>query len=47
MYRPGVPDPELYVRIDYVWPLGPESGREAGLVFSFQRTLNLLPTRGD
>ena len=47
MYRPGLPDPELYVRFDYVLPLGPASGREAGFVLSFQRTLNLLPTRND
>jgi len=47
MYRPGLPDPELYVRIDYVLPLGPESEREAGFVLSFQRTLNLLPTRNN
>lgn len=47
MYRPGLPDPELYVRFDYVLPLGPASGREAGFVLSFQRTLNLLPHRDD
>ncbi len=47
MYRPGLPDPELYVRFDYVLPLGPESGREPGFVLGFQRTLNLLPTRND
>ncbi|MEO5987932.1 MAG: hypothetical protein ABIU54_11120 [Candidatus Eisenbacteria bacterium] len=47
LYRPGVPDPEIYLRIDYVMPLGPDSGREAGIAVSFQRTLNLLPVRRD
>lgn len=47
MYRPGLPDPDFYVRLDYVLPLGPASGREAGFSLSLQRTLNLLPVRGD
>ncbi len=45
LYRPGIPDLDFFVRLDYVRPLGPEAGREAGWVVTFQRTLNLLPSR--
>ena len=24
LYRPGLPDPDTFVRIDYAWPLGPD-----------------------
>ena len=47
LYRPGIPDPDLYLRLDYVIPIGPASGRTAGIAISFQRTLNLLPVRRD
>lgn len=43
LYRPGVPDSEFFLRLDYVIPIGPDSGRETGIAVSFQRTLNLLP----
>ncbi len=41
MFRPGLPDPESYLRIDYAWPLGPND-REAKLYLSWKRTLYLL-----
>ena len=44
MYRPGLPDPETYFRVDYAWPLGP-GGREPTLNVSWKRTLHLLGRR--
>lgn len=44
MYRPGLPDPETFFRVDYVWPLGP-GGREPGIQVSWKRTLHLLRNR--
>lgn len=44
MYRPGLPDPETFFRVDYVWPLGP-GGRESGVQVSWKRTLHLLRNR--
>lgn len=44
MYRPGLPDPETFFRVDYAWPLGP-GDREATLHVSWKRTLHLLGRR--
>jgi hypothetical protein len=44
MYRPGLPDPETYFRVDYAWPLGP-GDREPSLYVSWKRTLHLLGRR--
>ncbi|MCC6350382.1 MAG: hypothetical protein IT347_12415 [Candidatus Eisenbacteria bacterium] len=44
MYRPGLPDPETWLRVDYAWPLGP-GDRDATLYVSWKRTLHLLSGR--
>jgi len=44
MYRPGLPDPETFFRVDYVWPLGP-GDRDPALYVSWKRTLHLLGRR--
>lgn len=44
MYRPGLPDPETWLRVDYAWPLGP-GNRDATLYVSWKRTLHLLGGR--
>ncbi len=41
MYRPGVPSPDSFVRIDYAFPLGAD-GRRNTLYVSYMRTLNFL-----
>lgn len=41
MFRPGIPDPDAFLRVDYAWPLGP-GDREGTLQVSWQRTLHLL-----
>jgi hypothetical protein len=44
MYRPGLPDPETFFRVDYAWPLGPDD-REPKLYVSWKRTLHVLGRR--
>lgn len=44
LYRPGLPDPDSYFRVDYAWPVGPDD-REAKLYVSWKRTLHLLRRR--
>jgi hypothetical protein len=41
MWRPGLPDPETFLRVDYVWPVGPND-RKAAWFVSYKRTLHLL-----
>jgi len=41
MYRPGIPDPETFFRVDYVIPVGPNN-RDATWFVSYKRTLHLL-----
>ncbi|HEY3216380.1 MAG TPA: BamA/TamA family outer membrane protein [Candidatus Eisenbacteria bacterium] len=41
LYRPGIPEPAGYLRIDYGWPLGPD-GRSGRLAVAFGRILDLL-----
>jgi hypothetical protein len=41
LYRPGLPDPSTFIRVDYAWPLGP-NGREAKWFVTYKRTLHLL-----
>ena len=41
MWRPGLPDPNAFLRAEYAIPIGPDS-REPRWQFSFQRALNLL-----
>jgi hypothetical protein len=45
LYRPGLPEPDSYVRFTYAWPLGPGGGRSAGASVSYTRALNFLPSR--
>lgn len=45
-WRPGLPDPEFMLRIEYAWPIGPDA-REPRLTFAFQRYLDLLPASRD
>lgn len=45
LWRIGVPDPDLAMRIDYAIPAGPEDGREPSLVIAFQRSLGMLRVR--
>ena len=44
LYRPGLPDPQAYLRLDRVQPLGRGGGATAWAL-SFQRTLHLLDER--
>lgn len=44
MYRPGLPDPDTYMRFDVAWPLGP-GGRELAIQMMYKRTLHLLGRR--
>ena len=42
LYRPGVPDPALYLRFDYAFPTGPRDGRDARWAIALLEPLNLL-----
>lgn len=44
MYRPGLPDPDTFMRLDVAWPLGP-GGRELAIQMMYKRTLHLLGRR--
>ncbi len=46
MWRPGLPEPDWYMRFDYTWPLGADE-REPRWSLSFQRVLNLVKRVGD
>ncbi len=41
MYRPGLPRPDSFLRLDVAWPLGPND-RSAKVSLSWRRTLYLL-----
>ena len=41
LYRPGMPDDDGYLRLNYAWPIGPNAG-EARWSFSYSRALDLL-----
>lgn len=41
LYRPGLPEPDTFIRFDYVIPIGSDD-RESGIMISFQRPLNLV-----
>ena len=41
MYRPGLPDPDTFVRIALAWPLGPGPNR-TGIGISYTRALEFL-----
>ena len=41
LYRPGLPDPDSFVRLDWVVPIGAD-GRSSRLYLSFMRALNFL-----
>jgi hypothetical protein len=45
LYRPGLPDPFRYVRVDVTWPVGAHGG-PGSLTASYTRLLNLLPAIG-
>ena len=42
LYRPGIPDPGMYLRYDYAFPVGPKNGRDARWTIALLRPLNLL-----
>lgn len=46
LYRPGIPDPEIFYRFDYVIPIGPDD-RSANWRFYLARPLNLLKFMGE
>ena len=41
LYRPGIPEPNGFVRLDYARPLGPD-GRSGRLAISYGRIMDLL-----
>lgn len=45
LWRIGVPDPDLAMRVDYAVPVGPDDAREPRLVIAFQRALGMLRMR--
>ena len=44
LYRPGLPSPETFVRVDYVIPIGPDD-RQPRIAFSYTRALSVLNRR--
>ncbi len=46
MWRPGLPEPDWYLRLDYTWPIGADE-REPGFTIAFQRVLHLVDRVGD
>jgi hypothetical protein len=44
LYRPGLPDPDAYVRVDWGVPIGPDS-RTSRVSLSYVRALNFLRRR--
>lgn len=45
LYRPGIPDPRMYLRFDYAFPVGPHDGRDARWAVALLRPLNLLQSK--
>jgi hypothetical protein len=45
LYRPGVPDPQGFLRLDFAWPVGPHGGPRR-MVLGYGNLLNLLPVIG-
>jgi len=45
LWRLGVPEPDMSLRIDYSVPVGPEDAREPKLVIAMQRALGVLRVR--
>ena len=41
LYRPGLPDPAMYLRLNWAWPIGPWGGESAFLI-TFNRGLDLV-----
>lgn len=46
LYRPGIPDPAGFMRLEYAWPLGP-SIEKARFTMSYTRAMDLLRPLGD
>ncbi len=46
LYRPGIPDPTGFVRLNYAWPLGPTI-EQARFTVSYTRAMDLLRPLGD
>jgi hypothetical protein len=46
LYRPGLPDPSMYLRLNWAWPIGPWGGEQAFLI-SFNRGIDLLKPLGE
>jgi len=45
LYRPGIPDPWGFIRLDWAWPVGNNHG-PVRTTFSYVQTLHLLPSIG-
>ena len=41
LYRPGLPDPAMYLRANWAWPIGPWGGESAFLI-TFNRGIDLV-----